>query len=54
MYNSPLYVAHGQNTSVSSFANDNVFSDGVDNQLCVVSGDVDSGYTAELTVGVAL
>lgn len=54
VYNSPLYVAHGQNTSVSSFANDNVFSDGVENQLCVVSGDVDSGYTAELTVGVAL
>jgi hypothetical protein len=28
VYNSSLYTAHGQNTSVTSFAQDNVFSDG--------------------------
>jgi protocatechuate 3,4-dioxygenase beta subunit len=53
VYASSLYTAHGQNSSVSSFAQDNVFSDGTEFQLATLSGDVSSGYLATLTVGVA-
>jgi protocatechuate 3,4-dioxygenase beta subunit len=53
VYASTLYAAHGQNTSVASFSQDNVFSDGTEFQLATVSGDVTSGYVATLTVGVA-
>ncbi|MEZ5966710.1 MAG: hypothetical protein R3F56_22925 [Planctomycetota bacterium] len=42
-----------QNTSVTSFARDNVFSDGVAFQLATLLGDASSGYTASLTVGIA-
>jgi protocatechuate 3,4-dioxygenase beta subunit len=53
VYNSTLYAARGQNTSVASFAADNVFSDGTEFQLATVTGDITNGYTATLTVGVA-
>ena len=53
VYNSSLYAAHGQNSSVASFAADNVFSDGETFQLANISGDVASGYAATLTIGVA-
>lgn len=53
VYASPLYAARGQNTSVTSFAADNVFSDGVTFQLATLTGSVAAGYTATLTVGVA-
>jgi protocatechuate 3,4-dioxygenase beta subunit len=53
VYNSPLYVAHGQNSSVAGFAQDNVFSDGTTYQMLTVSGDTTSGYVGRLTVGVA-
>lgn len=35
-----------------SLDSDMVFSDGVDDQMAVVSGSVEAGYTASLTVGV--
>lgn len=54
VYASSLYAARGQNTSVTSFAADNVFSDGVDFQLATVTGSVATGYVATLTVGVAV
>lgn len=54
VYNSSLYASHGQNTSVTSFSADNVFSDGVEYQLANMSGSVDEGYVAELTVGIAV
>ena len=54
VYNSSLYAARGQNTSVGSFAADNVFSDGVTYQLADVSGDISSGYEATLQVGIAI
>lgn len=54
VYASSLYAANGQNTSVPSFAADNVFSDGVDLQLATLSGDVSAGYTAALTIGIAV
>lgn len=53
VYNSSLYTK-GQNTSVTSFAADNVFSDGVEYQLATVTGSVAEGYVAELEVGIAV
>jgi protocatechuate 3,4-dioxygenase beta subunit len=55
VYGSSLYAAHGQNTSVSSFSADNVFSDGEQYQLCTMSDNAATGsYDAALTVGIAL
>lgn len=54
VYASDLYKAKGQNTSVTSFSKDNVFSDGVQLQLATMTGDIRSGYTAQLNVGIAL
>lgn len=53
VYNSSLYTK-GQNTSVTSFGADNVFSDGVTYQLATVTGNVTDGYVAELEVGIAV
>ena len=53
VYASSLYAARGQNTSVSSFAADNVFQDGVDLQLATVTGSVAAGLVATLTVGIS-
>ncbi|MEY2469573.1 MAG: hypothetical protein QOF21_2271, partial [Actinomycetota bacterium] len=36
----------------TSLSNDNVFRDGVDDQMATVTGSVASGFTASLTVGV--
>jgi protocatechuate 3,4-dioxygenase beta subunit len=54
VYDSALYKAHGQNTSVSSFSQDNVFSDGTTGEMLTLTGDASSGYTATLTAGVAV
>jgi protocatechuate 3,4-dioxygenase beta subunit len=54
VYASSLYAARGQNSSVSSFAQDNVFSDGTEFQLASITGDVTNGYVATLTIGVAV
>ena len=48
-----LYAARGQNTSVTSFSADGVFSDGTTYQMATITGDLTSGYTATLTVGIA-
>lgn len=53
VYNTALYT-QGQNTSVTSFARDNVFSDGVEYQLATVTGNATDGYVAELEIGIAL
>jgi protocatechuate 3,4-dioxygenase beta subunit len=53
-YASALYKSRGQNTSVPSFMSDMVFRDGVQSQLATVTGDVSSGYVAQLDVGLAL
>jgi protocatechuate 3,4-dioxygenase beta subunit len=47
------YVAKGPNTSVPTFADDNVFSDGTQYQMASATGDPASGYEASLLVGVA-
>lgn len=52
VYASTLYASRGQNTSVRSFAEDNVFSDGTEFQLTTVTGSVSAGYTSSITVGV--
>lgn len=54
VYNSSLYSNKGQNASVTSFAADNVFSDGVTYQLATVTGNVTEGYVASLEVGIAV
>jgi protocatechuate 3,4-dioxygenase beta subunit len=53
VYASRLYTK-GQNTSVSDFAHDHVFSDGVSTQLMTLTGSVTAGYKASLTIGVPL
>ena len=53
VYASGVYAAHGQNNQTSN-ANDNVFSDGVTNELATVSGSVAGGYTAMLNVGIQI
>ena len=52
VYASALYTK-GQNSSVGSFAADNVFSDGTTYQMAAISGDTTSGYAASLTVTIA-
>lgn len=52
VYGSELYAARGQNTSVSTFDDDNVFGDGVSTQLASVTGSVAEGYVASLVVGI--
>lgn len=53
-YEADGYAASAQNLPQISLATDNVFRDGYANQLATMSGDVASGYTAKLTVGVAI
>jgi len=38
---------------VTSFAQDNVFSDGTTYQMVTIAGDTANGYTASLIVGIA-
>ena len=52
VYSTALYT-HGQNTSVSSFAQDNVFSDGTGTELVTITGNTDTGYEASLTIVIA-
>ncbi|RUP24807.1 MAG: hypothetical protein EKK45_23045 [Curvibacter sp.] len=52
VYNSSLYTK-GQNTSVTSFSADNVFSDGTSTEMLTLSGDVNTGYTANMTITIA-
>ena len=51
VYGSTLYTK-GQNTSVTSFAADNVFSDGTSTEMLALSGSVKSGYVGGIVVGV--
>jgi protocatechuate 3,4-dioxygenase beta subunit len=53
VYDSPLYAARGQNTSVASIADDGVFADGYKLQKVSIKGSVDAGFQAKLLVGVA-
>lgn len=46
------YLASRTNFARISFASDNVFSDGVTQQLAALTGDLTNGYAASLVVGV--
>lgn len=52
VYGVAPYSAKGQNTSITSFAADNIFSDGTTYQIASVSGSTSSGYIANLKVGI--
>jgi len=54
VYNSTLYKSHGQNTSVTSFPQDNIFSDGTSTEMLTLSGNTTDGYTGNITLRVAV
>jgi hypothetical protein len=47
------YAAKGPNTSVTTFAEDNVLSDGTQYQMASITGGVDARLMATLLVGLA-
>ncbi|HSW08923.1 intradiol ring-cleavage dioxygenase [Aquabacterium sp.] len=51
VYNSALYTK-GQNTSVTSFSADNIFSDGTGTELLTLSGSASAGYAGGLVLGI--
>lgn len=53
VYASGVYAAHGPNSQTTN-ANDNVFSDGVTNELATVTGSVASRYVAMLNIGIQI
>ncbi len=56
VYQTPLYAAHGQNSSVTSNSRDMVFSDSSNTQYEIataIANAATGGYDASLTVGVA-
>ena len=52
VYAAGVYAAKGRNPT--SNASDNVFSDGTTTELASLTGSASSGYTATLTIGVAV
>jgi protocatechuate 3,4-dioxygenase beta subunit len=52
VYASGVYAARGQNPTGN--ARDNVFSDGVADELATVGGSPASGYNATLTIGISI
>jgi protocatechuate 3,4-dioxygenase beta subunit len=52
VYAQGVYASKGQNTTTNT--RDNVFSDGVNDELATVSGSAASGLTATLTIGVSV
>ena len=52
VYRTGVYASKGQNTTTN--ASDNVFSDGVQDEMATVSGDTSSGYTGTITIGVSV
>lgn len=52
VYGTSGYGASANNFARIDFDSDNVFSDGVEQQLAEVSGDTQAGYIAKLTVAI--
>ena len=52
IYRTGVYAAHGQNTTTN--ARDNVFADGVQDEMAALSGSTGSGYAATLTIGISI
>ncbi len=53
VYATTGYSASIANLAATSFAKDNVFSDGYSTQLATVTGSVSAGYAASLVVGIS-
>lgn len=53
VYNTSLYAAHGQNTSVSGNSGDNVFSDGTGTELAAVVANSSGGYDLTHTIFIS-
>jgi protocatechuate 3,4-dioxygenase beta subunit len=47
------YSASVSNFAAVSLSSDGIFNDGVNQQLCTVTGSVSAGYVAQLQVGIA-
>lgn len=54
VYTVDSYGDSARNLGQISLATDNIFSDGYAAQLATVTGNVTDGYTAQLTVGIAV
>ncbi|GAB4446652.1 MAG: intradiol ring-cleavage dioxygenase [Chloroflexi bacterium OHK40] len=52
VYATDGYAESVRNLAQISLETDNVFRDGYSSQLATVTGDVTSGYTAQLTIGI--
>ena len=52
VYTTGVYAVKGQNPTTN--ARDNVFADGTSGELASLSGDTVSGYTATITIGIAI
>jgi protocatechuate 3,4-dioxygenase beta subunit len=52
VYSTGVYASKGQNPT--STASDNVFSDGTQSEMATLTGNTSSGYTASLTIGIAV
>lgn len=54
VYSDASYGNSANNLSNITLATDNIFSDGYDLQMATVTGNATDGYTAQLTVGIAV
>jgi protocatechuate 3,4-dioxygenase beta subunit len=52
VYRTGVYASKGQNSTTN--AGDNVFADGVQDEMATLTGDTASGYTATITIGVSI
>lgn len=52
VYAQGVYASKGQNTTTN--ARDNVFSDGVNDEVAVITGSLATGLTASLTIGISV
>lgn len=52
VYAQGVYASKGQNSTTN--ARDNVFSDGVNDELATITGTIAAGLTASLTVGISI
>ena len=52
VYSTGVYASKGQNSTSNS--SDNVFSDGTQSEMATMTGNTSSGYTASLTIGIAV
>jgi hypothetical protein len=53
VYATTGYSASVANLAATSFAADNVFSDGTSTQMAAVTGSTSAGYAASLVVGIS-